>query len=482
MRLDTAQPFGFSRKMSSLKFNPTVTIVFVLLLCVGLTIANELVVKRTENDDYQAQEVVGMTPKQLLELRGFSGEEYYVKTGDGHSIQVVRVVNPSIQSSTLKRPVVFNHGLFESATIWLINSRNMRPLPNIHQCSRGVSNDTSLPYTESLSGPMMLANHGYDVWLMSMRGTDYSMAHDRKHAEDPEFWNYCLDNFGLEDVPAVINFIRKETGAPKVGYVGHSQATFSVFALLSTEPDYADVIEPIFAIAPVAYMHHTTSLGRKLFLGTLATTKNDQHGPFPSDAKTIRSLAYKTCDSGRKKRNSKRALCEFIQEMISGRGEKWLAGYYAHLPFYTSLKVLRHFGQLIKFKRFGMYDYGPQENLQVYGSRVSPSYPIEAIRSKSLVLISTRSDALSPPADVDRFKTRLRVPIYRDIFINEDFNHFDLITDKRAGPLVFEPILEILEEHEHRSGICSSDLSKLNDYNNLGDEEQPVNQQVEYDE
>lgn len=469
-------------RMNLSRASQLVTLACLLICSHGALAKLSSFKSEVDSHEYQAQEVVGKTPRQLLELRGFLAKEYSVRTGDGHSIQVVRIIHPFNEFSGLKRPVVFNHGLFESATIWLINSRNVGPVAGINQCNKNPFNESSPFESQFLSGPMMLANHGYDVWLMSMRGTDYSQGHDYLSPNDPEFWNYCLDDFGLEEVPSVVNFVRKETGARKVAYVGHSQATFSIFALLSTHPEYADVIEPVFAVAPVAYMHHTTSLARQLFLGTLLATKNTQHGPFPSDAKTIRSLAYKTCDN-RRRSGSKRILCELIQELISGKGEKWLAGYYAHLPYYTSLKVLRHFGQLIKFKRFGMYDYGPDENIKVYGSSESPSYPIEAIKSKSLVLISTRSDALSPPADVDLFKTRLSVPIYRDIYINENFNHFDLITDKQAGPLVFGPILEILEDHEHRSGVCSSTASvhpEQSDIEPVEDLPQPVQEYVDY--
>ena len=100
-------------------------------------------------------------------------------------------------------------------------------------------------------------------------------------------------------------------------------------------------------------------------------------------------------------------------------------------------------------------DYGPEENKRIYNTIESPSYPIENIKSKSLVLISTKADTLSPPEDVNRFRKQLKVPLYRDIFIDKEFDHFDLITDKQARGLVFKPILEIFEQFEAKSGVCS---------------------------
>lgn len=334
----------------------------------------------------------------------------------------------------------------------------MKPSSFDGGCIEGSFAD--LKKNETINGPMMLANNGYDVWLMSMRGTDWSLDHHDLSSEKPEFWDYCLDDFALSDIPAVIDYIRDTTGAQKVGYIGHSQATFSIFALMSTRPDYADIVEPVIAVAPVAFFDGITSIARLLFMSTLTATNNSNNGPFPLRAKSIRSTLVDICDEGQK---FQKLACQLITTLISGFGKNWPDGYYNHLLFHTSLKVLRHFGQLIKFKRFAMYDYGKTENLKRYGKEQSPSYLIENIRSKSICLISTKTDALSPPKDVEKFRKRLKVPLYRDIFIDKDFSHFDLITDGESAELVFQPILEILETIEQQSGYCSSQLDAGSD-------------------
>lgn len=309
---------------------------------------------------------------------------------------------------------------------------------------------------------MMLANNGYDVWLMSMRGTDWSLRHKSLTPVDAQFWNYCLDDFALVDVPAVIDYVRLKTSALKVGYIGHSQATFSVFGLLATRPNYAEVIEPVVAVAPVAFFDHITSLARVLFIATLQGTDRDKHGPFPNNARKMRKLLSSFCTRGLKSLTTQ--ACRLVQLLIGGVGKKWPLGYFSQLPFYTSLKVLRHFGQLIKNKRFMMYDYGSKENKKIYGTSESPSYPIENITSKSLCLISTTKDALSPPEDVQHFKQKLTVPLFKDITIEGAFNHFDLITDEEANKLVFKPILEIFESFEVQScvNVAASEADEAN--------------------
>lgn len=428
-------------------------LVVIAGLWTGVSCNEEMETKifKIANKPYDALDVVKKTPSQLLRMRGFQAEVHYAHTKDGYYIHLVHVRNPMINFEQLKRPVIFNHGLIESSTIWLINSHNVKPQPLNDLCEGSVLNRTE----DFINGPMMLANHGYDVWLMSMRGTDWSLRHDKLTYKDRQFWNYCLDDFALVDVPTVIDYVRNKTGAARVGYIGHSQATFSIFGLLATRPRYADIVEPVIAVAPVSYFDHITSIARTLFMATLTATDKDTHGPFPKSAKRMRNILTDFCSKDSKDRSH--SACNLI-EIVGGNGKNWPKGFYSHIPFFTSLKILRHFGQLIQNKRYMMYDYGMEENIRLYGTARSPSYPIGKISSKSLCLFWTKSDSISHPKDVERFKRQLKVPLFRDVFIDKDFNHFDLITDKLAGELVFKPILEILETFEHTTGICAEPL------------------------
>lgn len=391
----------------------------------------------------------------LLRLRGFDSKLYYVRTSDGYYVHVVRIVNPnlSLAKGAHKRPVIFNHGLFESATIWLMNARGVRPTSYNQTCGMmpkmaGI-NATSADVARwrYLNAPMMLSNNGYDVWLMSMRGTEFSLKHNTKSANRTAFWNYSLDDFALNDIPAVVDYVRAKTGSPKVGYVGHSQATLTMFALLSTRPEYATRVEPVIAVAPVTYFKSITSVGRALFNLIRLTTFDDEHGPYPPNAKQMRNFQSVICDT----KMISSFACQFIELLIAGQGRRWLRGYYNHMPHYTSLKVLRQFDQLISSGRYAMYDYGAEGNLRHYGSRRNPDYKIERIKSRSIVLIAARLDALSAPSDIEQFKRELRVPLYKSIMVEGRFNHFDLITHPESRRLVNEPILKVMESFEQAS-------------------------------
>jgi len=422
----------------------------VLLLQLALTVCDA---RNRSSDKYEALEVANLLPVEILKLRGFDSENHYVPTPDGYRINVVRIVNPLIKREglALKRPVIFNHGLLECASIWLISSRNVRPTFDTPICSEDPFDIEAVrKRNDSLNGPMLMANHGYDVWLMSMRGTELSQRHESLTSSDKEFWSYSLDDFALKDIPSVIDYVLTLTGSRKVGYAGHSQATFSIFGLLATRPHYADLVEPVFAVAPVAYIHHTNSIARAIF--TYSLNVPNLEAPFPKFSKLYRIGLTRLCA---RKLLPFKFTCRLIDESIGGRGPRTPAGYFSHLPFQSSFKVLRHFGQLISKENMTRYDYGEKGNLKRYGTREAPLYDIGNIRSRSICLFSTKTDALSHPADVELFKERLNVPLMKDIFIEKDFNHFDLITNPEAREFVFAPMLQILEEIENRSGVCA---------------------------
>ncbi len=66
---------------------------------------------------------------------------------------------------------------------------------------------------------VFLAQAGLDTWLLDMRGHGLaSKGPDARHMK--RSWN--IDDYALHDIPAAIDFIRQKTGAPRLGYVGHS--------------------------------------------------------------------------------------------------------------------------------------------------------------------------------------------------------------------------------------------------------------------
>jgi pimeloyl-ACP methyl ester carboxylesterase len=129
-------------------------------------------------------------------------ETHQVRTADGWVLDV-RHVRPS-GGARAARPVVLMHGV-------VTNGRNC-DLDAQHSLARD------------------LAGRGFDVWVPSLRGTGPS-EHRRLVASAAGEADF--DTVVEQDVPAVIEHVRKATGADGVDWVGHSMGGMLVYAHLA---------------------------------------------------------------------------------------------------------------------------------------------------------------------------------------------------------------------------------------------------------
>ena len=71
-----------------------------------------------------------------------------------------------------------------------------------------------------------MAEDGYDVYLVSSRGTLYSQERtDGLKKTDKEYWNYSYADLGIYDDVANIKAIKERSGVQKVYYIGFSSST-----------------------------------------------------------------------------------------------------------------------------------------------------------------------------------------------------------------------------------------------------------------
>lgn len=110
----------------------------------------------------------------------------------------------------------------------------------------------------------LLADNGYIVCLPNARGNTYSRGYTNstRNANLPVglFWQFSWDQIAEFDVSAVIDAVRSWTGKSKVIYIGHSQGATTMFALLSSKPEYNDKISIFAGLGPVTFFKHTTCL------------------------------------------------------------------------------------------------------------------------------------------------------------------------------------------------------------------------------
>jgi pimeloyl-ACP methyl ester carboxylesterase len=119
-----------------------------------------------------------------------------------------------------KLPVVLCHGLGLNATFWTITDNHL---------------------------PFQLARRGYDVYVFDLRGSGENAhlgrnerlnAHLRQTVlRERGERSWTVDDLVRYDVPAVLDYVKRETGQTRVNWVGHSLGGMLVFPYLELAPN-----------------------------------------------------------------------------------------------------------------------------------------------------------------------------------------------------------------------------------------------------
>lgn len=130
-----------------------------------------------------------------------------------------------------------------------------------------------------------LANFGYDVWLLNLRGSHFSRHYNgRYHANrDAEYWDFDVEKIVNEDLLASINFVKGNTGwnAP-VGFISYSYSAMHVLNLLTKEPQYQEFLQPVVMMAPAVLTNEWHNLQLNVALKIITKALVPHNGPFPN--------------------------------------------------------------------------------------------------------------------------------------------------------------------------------------------------------
>ncbi|MCH97925.1 triacylglycerol lipase 2-like, partial [Trifolium medium] len=81
--------------------------------------------------------------------------------------------------------------------------------------------------------PMILADNGFDVWVVNGRGTKFSRKHTSLDTSDEQYWAWSWDELVTDEMPAIFDFVSKNSGGQRINYVGHSLGTLVALASLA---------------------------------------------------------------------------------------------------------------------------------------------------------------------------------------------------------------------------------------------------------
>ncbi|XP_045511169.1 lipase 3-like [Colias croceus] len=362
----------------------------------------------------------------LIKKYGFPCEIHRVYTEDKYILEVHRVPYGKRNSTRENRPVVFlQHGLLSSSAEFVL----MRP-------------DKGLAY--------LLAEAGYDVWMGNARGNTYSRNHAVLKPTSSEFWKFSWHEIGHYDVPAMIDYVIKETGVQKIQYIGFSQGTTAFWVMTSTRPEYNDKFLAMHAMAPIAYV------------GNIRSPVIRAVAPFTNSLERILKLigANEILPNGMLNKLAGEKLCleEAITQVLCKNLLFLFCGFDAeqfnttmlpvvlgHTPAGASTRQFIHFGQMYKSKKFAYFDQGWFRNRRNYGTFKPPSYNISAIRTP-IFLHYADNDWLSTPKDVDKFFKEAKTVVGKYRVPLDKFNHLDFVFANDAKKLIYDRIIRIMSQ------------------------------------
>ncbi|RWS18703.1 gastric triacylglycerol lipase-like protein, partial [Leptotrombidium deliense] len=233
--------------------------------------------------------------------------------------------------------------------------------------------------------------------------------------------------------------------------------TLIMFALLSERPEYAEIVKPFIALAPVAKVGHIKSPIRYLAENPLLMDFFYYKGGafFPS-SDLINYMAEQFC-----KFEVIADLCSNILFLFAGYDSTQLnitrlPVYVAHVPSTTSAWNVIHFGQMVVSNKFRKFDFGTIGNLRHYGTTHPPEYNMSRITSENIAIIHSMNDWLGDPEDVLFIQQQLEGKLIVDHKIPyEKWNHLDFLWAKKTAKYVNVVVIDILKKF--KSETCLND-------------------------
>jgi len=171
-------------------------------------------------------------------------EVRYVTTDDGWRLALHHFVPP--EGAPARRfPLVICHGVMSNRHNWDLHADGF---------------------------PTRAAQAGFDTWLVELRASGES---GRPGWFDDLDWDYTFDDYVLHDVPALVDFVRRETGRPQVHWVGHSMGTMVLYGYLERVGQEA-IRSGVLVAPPLHVFDHAERLRRAVRLLPLGSFLFDE--------------------------------------------------------------------------------------------------------------------------------------------------------------------------------------------------------------
>ncbi|XP_031347101.1 lipase 1-like [Photinus pyralis] len=362
--------------------------------------------------------------KQMIQKYGYPLEVHTVETEDGYILEVHRIPHGRNGTKT-GHPILFVPGLVCSSAEFLTQG------PGI-----------SLAY--------ILADEGYDIWIVNPRGSRWSRKHRTLDPDlnNKEFFDISFQEIGIYDITATIDYILRETSREQLFYVGHSQGTTSVLAMLAARPEYNDKIILMTALAPVAYTANSNHILYKILDSNLPLLQHllDSYGVYQllPHSQLLTLVGRILCNDYA----LTQPICETIVYLYAGYSTNFnttlLPVILTNTPAGASMRMFYHYIQLAISGQFQMYDFGQQQNLIRYGQASPPKLDLTKVTLPSALYYS-KQDALSAAKDVELLAADLRNLVR--LHLVEGYSHLDYLWAKNVNVDLYQYVVETIKSY-----------------------------------
>lgn len=344
----------------------------------------------------------------LFTIKFYYNYKYILKSWDYDSLHFTKtedswklaLYNYQPKQKNKLYPIVLCHGLASNHLFWDLQSE--------------------------ISLPKYLTAYGYDIWSVDIRSCGNSIyVGDGKRSKK----NFSFDEMIEGDVPAIINYVLKQTGQEKLIWIGHSMGGMIISSYIARFPDIQNKLESIVLIgSPLDFNYFKESIFARLgFLQILK--KSDFYITSKMITEWFSPLGVRI---NTKLRN--------MQINAYNMDSKSLLYYVYNAMEDLPTRLISQFLQNIK-----------QGNWSTVNNAFSYQSHLSNIKIPTLLLVGGQ-DGLAPLSaarivyDSANTQNKQMIVLSKETDFSADYGHGDLIMGKESKKEVFPLLLEWLED------------------------------------
>ncbi|GMS92791.1 hypothetical protein PENTCL1PPCAC_14966, partial [Pristionchus entomophagus] len=317
----------------------------------------------------------------------------------------------------------------------------------------------------------ILADAGFDVFLLNHRGSRFSKRHATLSTSYKTFWQFSLDELAKYDAPAVIDKVLQLSGQHGTYWIGHSQGTSVGYMMLAENPEYNKCIlqvKGLFQLAPAGSSGYLK--GPLTLLQWYYAAFKEILDVSVGHSECMTNFAFSLSASLRAlvKLNIYCQLCAVAVQILAGPSaqplnvvsfliyegistsyfQTRLPVYLAQAIFATSTWNVAQWAQMGFHRRIEHMDHTPVENMRRYGQITPPPYNYSGI-TVPIYHFWSRNDLLTTPEDTERtILPILRKGAVKGSIEVPEYNHIDFALATDCAEKVFRPIEKIVRKQE----------------------------------